>query len=92
MADPVIKSAAPTPGLAGIPAGRRVTLDPVLRDLVADGLVTREEADRLITRWLTRAQPGILQTPRARSWRKRSAKPAKSPASSASRTSCMRLR
>ncbi len=48
MAEPAISSASASAGLAGIPAGRRVTLDPILRDLVADGLVSKEDAERLL--------------------------------------------
>ena len=34
--------------LAAIPPGRRITLEPVLRDLVSDGLVSTEDAERLL--------------------------------------------
>ena len=34
--------------LAAIPPGRRITLEPVLRDLVRDGLVSTEDAERLL--------------------------------------------
>ena len=48
MAEPAISTAPATAGLAGIPPGRRVTLDPILRDLVTDGLVSKEDAERLL--------------------------------------------
>jgi len=34
--------------VAAIPPGRRITLEPVLRDLVSDGLVSTEDAERLL--------------------------------------------
>ena len=43
------KSALPTTGLADVPSGRRVTLEPLLRDLVTDGLVTKEDAERILS-------------------------------------------
>jgi len=48
MADPVTKSAPNTSALAAIPPGRRITLDPLIRDLAEDGLITKEDADRLL--------------------------------------------
>jgi general secretion pathway protein E len=47
MADPVINSASPATGLAGVQPGRRLTLEPILKDLVADQLITKEDAERL---------------------------------------------
>jgi general secretion pathway protein E len=47
MADPVINSAPPATGLAGVQPGRRLTLEPILKDLVADQLITKEDAERL---------------------------------------------
>jgi general secretion pathway protein E len=48
MPDPVITPAPSAGGLAGIPAGRRITLDPLIRDLAADGLISKEDAERLL--------------------------------------------
>jgi general secretion pathway protein E len=47
MADPVINSASPATGLAGVLPGRRLTLEPILKDLVADQLISKEDAERL---------------------------------------------
>ena len=48
MADPAAQSTANASALATLPPGRRITLDPLIRDLAADGLITKEDAERLL--------------------------------------------
>ena len=48
MAEPATITAPATGGIAGIAPGRRLTLDPVIRDLIADQLVTKEEGERIL--------------------------------------------
>ena len=51
MADPATQSAPNPSALAALPPGRRVTLDPLIRDLAADGFITKEDAERQIAVW-----------------------------------------
>ena len=48
MADPATQSAPNPSALAALPPGRRVTLDPLIRDLATDGLINKEDAERLL--------------------------------------------